>query len=947
MKHVRHLSCRWIALLPIAAIPTLSGAQTAAWRALPALESGPGVESLAVMLYDPGAKHVVHLGLSDAWEWNGSIWCRAGALPFHFSFGYDGVACFDVAGDRSFSMDTFSGETWVSSGGVSTQLATAPLPVRLRDNSAIAYDSARSRVVLFGGRKANLLVTDTWEFDGATWLQGPAAPPSMVAREDHAMAFDALRGVTVLNGGTDAGSATLADTWEYGGAGWVQAPSAPGARSRHRLAFDPSRGVMFAFAASGSGPTLANDLWRYDGSVWTIAAAPPPAFEPRSGAAIACDAARGRLVIYGGYNGEDEGVVDTWETDGTQWTLALPGDATALERYLPALIYDSRRDRVVCFGGFPYQATWEFDGKRWVPGVPVPAQLDPRYFPAFCFDSVRGRSIVFGGADDLSMNGPHNDTWYYDGSAWTPGPAAPPALIPRTCHAMTFDSARAVAVMFGGDDGTGVSLNDTWELDANAWSPGPAAPAALTPRQYMALTYDAARQKTVLYGGDNQSAIFNDTWEYDGTAWIQGAASPAALTKRVQVAMEFDTVRAKVMIVGGNAQGNDTAQTWLYDGSAWTPGAPMPQGRSGHSMVWDSMRSRGLVFGGYTPNYDRTLLEYCGSCLAPEGSVAGQGPAAANAPRVRIHAPTGLPSPVDFLAYGTAGFGVNVSSGNIDGGALGEILTAPGPGAAYGPQIRGFRRDGTALPKVNFYAYGTLKYGARVAAGGLDADAPEEILTGPGPGPVFGPHVRAWNFDGGTLAAIARCSFYAYATLRYGVDDDGGDVDGTGDDEIATAPGPGIPFGPQVRAFDFDGTRVQAIAKINFSAFPTSQYGADVGSASVDADAFAELVASPGPGAALPCEFRGFNYDAASVSPMAGYDVTPFASLYGGRVGLGDVDADAVQELLAGAGPDPSADSCVLVERYDLQAMVPIQGRYEPFGESRYGVEVAGGAFGY
>ncbi len=41
-------------------------------------------------------------------------------------------------------------------------------------------------------------------------------------------------------------------------------------------------------------------------------------------------------------------------------------------------------------------------------------------------------------------------------------------------------------------------------------------------------------------------------------------------------------------------------------------------------------------------------------------------------------------------------------------------------------------------------------------------------MAGPGPGAVFGPHVRAFNYDGQALAAIAKVSFFAYATLKYG-----------------------------------------------------------------------------------------------------------------------------------------------------------------------------------
>ncbi len=64
--------------------------------------------------------------------------------------------------------------------------------------------------------------------------------------------------------------------------------------------------------------------------------------------------------------------------------------------------------------------------------------------------------VLFGG-----YNGqPSSDTWEWNGALWTLRPVAGPA--PRYSHAMTYDSARRCAVMFGGIRGTTV-FSDTWE----------------------------------------------------------------------------------------------------------------------------------------------------------------------------------------------------------------------------------------------------------------------------------------------------------------------------------------------------------------------------------------------------------------------------------------------------------------------------------------------------
>jgi len=79
----------------------------------------------------------------------------------------------------------------------------------------MAYDAARNRVVLFGGKSSLSLLKDTWEWDGTNWTQAtPWMSPS--ARLDHAMAYDVRRRRMVLFGGTNSGY-SLNDMWEYPG----------------------------------------------------------------------------------------------------------------------------------------------------------------------------------------------------------------------------------------------------------------------------------------------------------------------------------------------------------------------------------------------------------------------------------------------------------------------------------------------------------------------------------------------------------------------------------------------------------------------------------------------------------------------------------------------------------------------------------------------------------
>lgn len=47
------------------------------------------------------------------------------------------------------------------------------------------------------------------------------------------------------------------------------------------------------------------------------------------------------------------------------------------------------------------------------------------------------------------------------------------------------------------------------------------------------------------------------------------------------------------------------------------------------------------------------------------------------------------------------------------------------------------------------------RFGVNVSTAELEGDGYSEILTGAGPGAIFGPHVRGFNFDASTLSARA------------------------------------------------------------------------------------------------------------------------------------------------------------------------------------------------
>jgi PKD repeat protein len=133
-----------------------------------------------------------------------------------------------------------------------------------RKHHAIAYDSNRAVVVLFGGHNdSGQWYNDTWEWDGTQWTQKyPASKPT--ARLDHAMAYDSNRGVVVLFGGRKIESPWINDeTWEWDGANWTQRSPAnkPSPRERPAMAYDSNRGVVVLFG--GYTGSDNEETWEY------------------------------------------------------------------------------------------------------------------------------------------------------------------------------------------------------------------------------------------------------------------------------------------------------------------------------------------------------------------------------------------------------------------------------------------------------------------------------------------------------------------------------------------------------------------------------------------------------------------------------------------------------------------------------------------------------------
>ncbi len=235
------------------------------------------------------------------------------------------------------------------------------------------------------------------------------------------------------------------------------------------------------------------------------------------------------------------------------------------------------------------------------------------------YDSIRGVTVLFGGigSGGTVADAYRNDTWEYDGQAWTRR-LTTRAPSGRTDFGMAFDRDRGRVVLFGGftHDGINGSLRsgETWEYDGRDWTKSSSTNAPL-PRSAPALFYDPVRRVTTLYGGDSDDLVnprAGDIWTWDGTNWVQRVITgdrpqfgPFGSPGRPQMAWDEAHGYAVLPPTVLSSSAGDRA-TWTWDGLRWTRrpytfagfGVNPSIAGSGMGMVYDAYRREVVYWGG-------------------------------------------------------------------------------------------------------------------------------------------------------------------------------------------------------------------------------------------------------------------------------------------------------------------------------------------------------------
>jgi len=290
----------------------------------------------------------------------------------------------------------------------------------------------------------------------------PAASPP--ARFDHGMAYQASTypRVILFGGISGLGGPSLDDTWLWDGSNWQEfgASPHPSARGGNQMAYDEANGRTVLFGGvTEPGGTIHGDTWQWTGASWHMES-PSTSPSPRFACGMTYDAARGRVILFGGNTGAGT-ASDTWEWDGTDWSLITPDHSPPARYFLGGngLAYDPDREVVVLFGGNSGSAflgdTWEWDGTDWTQRTPSPS---PSARDGHALAFVPGMGVVLMGGNANSKF--QDDTWRWDGTSWLQL-HTPLQMDARHRHAMAWDAGHSNLVLFGGWDFT-PPFDDTW-----------------------------------------------------------------------------------------------------------------------------------------------------------------------------------------------------------------------------------------------------------------------------------------------------------------------------------------------------------------------------------------------------------------------------------------------------------------------------------------------------
>ncbi len=503
--------------------------------------------------------------------------------------------------------------------------AVSPFPPQ-HSSAALVRDPSRRRLLLIVGQSSDIVLSEmeVWELSLGSppaWRRLAPVGPAPEPRVGHAALYDPIRDRVVVYGGEPSGSGRLhlGDTWVLDlspAPAWSRldpAGAVPPALSGAAVAYDARRDRMMVFGGSDANGA-SQDLWTltFTGTpTWSLAAVSGTA--PRAGASAAVyDSTADRMYVVSPPASSSSGGplsltqlvpagVSRWESVSS--TGADPGARSGAS----VALFDTGR-RLVVVGG-PRSDAYALDLTTdvWSDLEPVGAYPGVSGFAAY--DSAGARVFLLGGSPlELWVESLGEPAVWQRPVAATPMPTT-------TSMPVVFDAANGRLLAF---DCTRDSAVKVWEMLADPrprWNRISTSGFAPIGKKGTSFVYDPPRRRVLLYGGAARYTDFPDLQELrldPVPTWrLITTAGPVA---RHGAYLGRDAVHDRLALFGGARYIDDVGdERWLTDVWTWDlatdagwkpitiPGTGLPWPGSGGALVHDAARGRFVFAAGYHP----------------------------------------------------------------------------------------------------------------------------------------------------------------------------------------------------------------------------------------------------------------------------------------------------------------------------------------------------------
>lgn len=232
----------------------------------------------------------------------------------------------------------------------------------------------------------------------------------------------------------------------------------------------------------------------------------------------------------------------------------------------------------------------------------------PRRAHAAAYHEELKLLLIFGGEAGVSTSDLRDDTWTFDGAAWTDDSGAGPSA--RVSPSAAYHPDSGLIVLFGGANAEGTPLADTWTWDGTWHGPLDNLTQTPSPRSSHLMALDEDTGHVLLHGGCE--AFFcedplDDTWLWDGLEWtlLDAGTRPG----QSGGAMAYHAGQRAMFRFAGGAN-------YRWTGSTWELVAGANPNEYGRFAAAYSPQAEGIVlFGGSAAPFDASAETWVYSCL--------------------------------------------------------------------------------------------------------------------------------------------------------------------------------------------------------------------------------------------------------------------------------------------------------------------------------------------